>query len=193
MDRQIEKAVRVFKNGGIVIFPTDTAIGIGCRIDNESSVKKLFEIRRRPKTKAVPVLFSSVDMVRKYVRGIPRDVERLIEKYWPGALTIILRCNIVNVSLLVRGGGETLGVRIPNNKIIQKVIAKVGVPILGPSANFSGGKTPYSFEELNPELVKQADYVLNAEIGLEKNVSTVIDCTVKPWKIVRNGAVSVSF
>lgn len=192
MDKEIEKAIEVLKNGGIVIFPTDTAFGIGCRIDNEEAVERLFEIRKRPKTKAVPVLFSSVNMVRKFVLEIPYDAERLMEKYWPGALTLILQCNKVKVPSLVRGGGQTLGVRIPNHKIIREIISSVELPILGPSANFSGEKTPFRLEDLNPKLVKLVDYVLNVELGREKNVSTVVDCTVTPWKVIREGAVKIN-
>lgn len=191
MGKQLEKAIEVFKDGGIVIFPTDTAFGIGCQINKESSVRRLFEIRKRPKTKAVPVLFSSVDMMMQYVKEIPQDVEKLMKKYWPGALTLILQCNKVKVPSLVRGGGQTLGVRIPNHKVIREIISKIEVPVLGPSANFAGEKTPFRFEDLNPELVKQADYVLNRVVGLGKNVSTVIDCTVTPWKTIRNGAVKI--
>lgn len=192
MDKQIGEAVKVFKNGGIVIFPTDTAFGIGCRIDNKDAVERLFEIRRRPKTKAVPVLFDTIDMARKYVREIPQKAESLMKKYWPGALTIILCCNRVNVPLLVRGGGETLGVRIPNHKIIREIISKVGVPILGPSANFSGEKTPYSFKELDKKLIRLVDFVVSGETGGGKMASTVIDCSRKPWKIIREGATKIS-
>ncbi|MBF8250351.1 MAG: glycoprotease family protein, partial [Candidatus Levybacteria bacterium] len=64
-------------------------------------------------------------------------------------------------------------------------------PILGPSANFSGEKTPFKFEDLNPKLVRQADYVLNTKVDLGKNVSTIIDCTVTPWKIIRSGAIKI--
>jgi L-threonylcarbamoyladenylate synthase len=190
MDK-VKKAIEIFKNGGIVIFPTDTAIGIGCRIDNAQTVRKLFNIRKRPKTKAVPVLFSSINMVRKYVEEIPQDVEDLMKKYWPGALTLVLHSDKVRVPLLVRGGGEALGVRIPDNKVIRTIIAELGVPILGPSANFSGEKTPFRFSDLNPKLVNSVDYVLNEEVNLGDNVSTVIDCTITPWKIIRQGAVRI--
>lgn len=190
MDK-IKKAIEVFRNGGIVVFPTDTAIGIGCRIDDEKAVKRLFKIRKRPEKKAVPVLFNNINMVRKYIEKIPKDVGGLMKKYWPGALTIILSCNKTKVSLLVRGGGKTLGVRIPDNKIIQTIISEVGVPILGPSANFSGKETPFEFKDLNPKLVNLTDYVLHDETGLGRDVSTVIDCTVEPWKIIRQGAVKI--
>lgn len=190
MDKKINKAIEVLKKGGIVIFPTDTAFGIGCRIDNEKAIKKLFEIRKRPKTKATPVLFSDINMIKKYVRNVPQDAENLMKKYWPGALTLVLHSDKAKVPSLVRGGGETLGVRIPDNKIIRKIIAEVGVPILGPSANFSGEKTPYNYEDLSPELVNLVDFVLEGECAVKKQ-STVIDCSGKPWKIIRKGAVEI--
>lgn len=192
MDKQAQEAVSVFKNGGIVIFPTDTAFGIGCRIDNKNAIKRLFQIRKRPLTQPTPVLVSSFDMAQDYLLPIDKDVvDQLISKYWPGALTLILQCIKEKVPELVRGGRNTLGVRIPNHEIILRIISKVGVPVLGPSANFSGEKTAFRFEDLNPELVKQADYVLNGKVGLEKNVSTIIDCTVEPWKIIRQGAIKI--
>jgi L-threonylcarbamoyladenylate synthase len=192
MDKQMGEAIKVFKNGGIVIFPTDTAIGIGCRIDNENTVKKLFKIRNRPENKPVLALVDSVEMAEKYLLPIPKRVkDELIESYWPGKLTIILQSRIDNVPNLVRGSKNTLGVRFPKNPILLELIKRVGVPIVAPSANFSGKKTPFNFEDLDQELVRQADYVLNKKISLEKNVSTVIDCTVMPWRVVREGAVKI--
>lgn len=191
MDK-IKQAIKVFNEGGIVIFPTDTAIGIGCRIDNEGAVKKLFKIRKRPENKPMLVLVDSIEMAQNYLLPISQEVkDKFIKPYWPGKLTIILQSKIDRVPRLVRGGANTLGVRFPNNKILLELIRKVGVPIVAPSANFSGEKTPYNLNDLNPELVKQADYILNTEISLEKNVSTIIDCTVKPWKLIRQGAVKI--
>ncbi len=185
----IKKAIQILEEGGIVIYPTDTAFGIGCRIDDEKAVKRLFEIRKRPKTQATPVLVDSLEMAQEYVKTIPQEViERLIKPYWPGALTIILYCNKVKVPALVRGGGETLGVRIPNHDATRAIIREVGVPILGPSANFHGQKTPYKFEDLDRELVRLVDYVVEGETKSIEIASTVIDCSKKTWKIVRRGA-----
>jgi L-threonylcarbamoyladenylate synthase len=192
MDK-VKKAIGVFKNGGIVIFPTDTAIGIGCRIDDEKAIKKLFRIRRRSENKPLLALVSSIEMAEEYLLSIPKKVkDELIKPYWPGELTIILKCNPDKVSALIRGGGDTLGVRFPNKPALLELINAVGVPIVAPSANFGGEKTPFRFEDLNPKLVKQTYYVLNGQISSEKNVSTIIDCTVTPWKIIRNGVVLVS-
>lgn len=193
MKSDIDKAVRVLNKGGIVIFPTDTAFGIGCRMDNKKSIERLFMIRKRPKNKPTPVLVDSIEMAQKYLQPtIDEEVKNnLMKKYWPGALTIILPCRIDKVDKLVRGKGNTLGVRMPNHKIALSLIRGVGVPILGPSANFQGEKTPYNLKDLGPKLVKLVDYVLSGDTGLKKLPSTVIDCSKKPWKVIREGAIEI--
>ncbi|MBI2622396.1 threonylcarbamoyl-AMP synthase [Candidatus Microgenomates bacterium] len=188
---QSKKAIKIIKQGGIVVFPTDTAFAVGCRIDNEKTVERLFAIRKRPQTQATPVLVDTVKMTQDYLLPIPKEViNKLIEPYWPGALTIILPCRVDKVPSLVRGGGNTLGVRIPNHSVARAIIRGVGVPILGPSANFHGAKTPYKMEELDKEFVKQVDFVVKGECPIGQQ-STVIDCTIKPWKIIRQGALKL--
>jgi L-threonylcarbamoyladenylate synthase len=192
MSKKMKKAIEVFKRGGIVIFPTDTAIGIGCRIDDEKSLKRLFEIRKRPENKPLLALVDSVEMAKEYLLPISQKIEEeLINKYWPGKLTIILKCNVDKIPTIARSGGDTLGVRFPNKSELLELINAVGVPIVAPSANFSGELTPFKFEELNSDLAKLADYVLNEKASLERDVSTVIDCAVEPWKVLREGAVKV--
>jgi L-threonylcarbamoyladenylate synthase len=187
----VKKAVRFLKNGGIVIFPTDTAFGIGCRIDDEAAVRRLFNIRKRPETKAVPVLVSSLHMAQKYLHPIPQDViDKLIKPYWPGALTIVLECKKDKIPIFVRGGGTSLGVRVPDHLTTLALLNGVGVPIIGTSANFAGEKTPYTFEDLDPELVKLVDFVVPG-VCHAKQASTVVDCTQKPWKVLRQGAIEL--
>lgn len=187
----IQKAIEILKQGSIVVFPTDTAFGVGCRIDDEKAARRLFKIRKRPKTQPAPVLVDTVKMAQDYLQPIPKEViDKLIEPYWPGALTIILPSIVVKVPKLVRGGNETLGVRIPNHLTARALIRGVGVPILGPSANFHGEKTPYIMADLDPKFVKMVDYVVEGECTI-KQPSTVIDCTKKPWKILRVGAVAL--
>jgi L-threonylcarbamoyladenylate synthase len=187
----IKKAADIIKSGGIIIFPTDTAYGIGCSLENEKAIRKLFKIRKRPVSQATPVLFNSISQVRQYVPSFNNDVSELMRLYWPGALTIVLKCKIDKVSPLVRGGGETLGARIPNNEKILEIIKLAQVPILGPSANFHNKPTPFSFEELDSGLVKLVDFVIKGEAKLKKP-STVLDCSVRPWRIMREGAIKVN-
>jgi L-threonylcarbamoyladenylate synthase len=186
-----KQALEILENGGIIIFPTDTAFGIGCRIDNSASVSKLFDLRKRPTNKAVPVLFGSIAQVKEYVLPFDSHVEELMKKYWPGALTLVLNCKTDKVNSLVRGGGESLGVRIPNDVSLVKLINDLGVPIVGTSANFAGEKTPYKYEDLNLNLLELVDGVLMGETK-EETASTFVDCTKKPWKILREGAINLN-
>lgn len=188
MQNVIEEAVKVVKNGGIVIYPTDTAFGIGCRMDDKKAVDRLFAIRRRPLTLATPVLVASETMSLPYCLNPSEIVRRLMKKYWPGALTIIVSCKKMLVYSPIRGSGKTIGLRMPDHKTALELIQAVGVPILGPSANFHGLPTPYRFEELDPELVKLVDFVVYGEC-MAGNVSTVVDCSAKPYRIIRQGAV----
>ena len=115
-------------------------------------------------------------------------ITKLINLYWPGALTIVMQSKTENVPQLVRGGTGTLGVRVPEHLTALEIINGIGVPIIGTSANFSGEKTPFALEDLDPELVKLVDFVVPGECH-KKVASTVIDSTVKPWKILRHGAI----
>ena len=189
MEDKLNKAIRVLRDGGIVIFPTDTAIGIGCRIDNKESIERLFDIRKRPKNKPFLALVDSVEMAQNYLLPIPKKVmDKLIKKYWPGPLTIILNCKAEKVPRLVRSG-NTLGVRFPDKPQLLELINGVGVPVVAPSANFAGLKTPFKLEDVDPKLIKLADYVLEGKTNSEDCVSTIIDCSREPWKVIRQGAV----
>ena len=191
MNEQIKKAVEILNKGGIVVFPTDTAFGIGCRVDDAKTVERLFNLRKRPVTKAMPVLIDSIVMAERYVQPIDNEVkERLIAPYWPGALTIVLSALDNSVSDLVRGGGKTIGLRIPNHPIALDLIREVGVGLATSSANFAGEPTPYSLEDVDKELLSFVDYLIPGECSL-KQASTVIDCSVVPWKIVRKGTILI--
>ncbi len=185
-------AIEMFKQGEIGIFPTDTAFGIGCKINDDKSVKRLFKIRNRPGNKPLLALMDSLEMVKKYTEVSNEVLEKLIKKYWPGELTIVLPCKKDLVSTLVRANGETLAVRMPNSNDLRSLITKVGVPILAPSANLSGGKTPFSVTDLNKDVVCLVDFVLYGSSTIKKE-STIIDCSKKPWKVLRSGAIDVSF
>ena len=186
----IEKAVRVFNQGGIVIFPTDTVWGIGCRIDIPESIEKLYRLRKRPNEQAAPVLASSKEQAQEYFLALPKTIEKLIDTYWPGGLTVVYKARVNKIPPLVRANSDTIGLRMPDHKELLDLIRSVGVPILGPSANFHGEKTPTNFSELDPDLVKLCDFILPGKCGGNQS-STVIDCSKEPWQIIRQGLVKI--
>jgi len=192
MNSSISQSIQILKSGGVGVFPTDTVYGIGCRLDDENALKRLFEIRNRPEEKAVLAVVDSVEMAQKYLLPIPQEVkEKLIEKYWPGGLTIVLPCNTIVVPSLARGGGATLGVRQTNHPVLLRIIKELGVPLVAPSANFAGAPTPRTFEEVDKTLLSLVDSIIEGECGGDAP-STVIDCSIHPWKVLRQGAVEIT-
>lgn len=189
-EQKLESVVECFKEGGVIVFPTDTAYGIGCRMDFIKSVEKVFNIRNRAETKPVLVLADSIEMIEKYAY-VDEKVKRFAKKYWPGGVTIILPCKTDLVPEVVRAGGSTLAVRIPRHNELLEIIVNVGVPIVAPSANISGHKTPYAQEEVEESILANADQVISGECTYKKE-STIIDSTSNPWKIVREGAVKIN-
>lgn len=186
----IDNAINGFKNGQIGIFPTDTAFGIGCRVDAIDSINRIYEIRNRPMEKALIVLVDSVEMAKKYVEINKEISEKLIDPYWPGGLTIICKCKIEKIPSVVRAGSNTLAIRMPDHDEIRKIIREVGVPIVAPSANFAGDKTPFTIADIDKNLIKKVDFVLEGVCTMG-GVSTIINTVSSPWKILRQGVVSL--
>ncbi len=190
IDEQTKKAIATLNAGGIIIFPTDTAFGIGCRVDRPTAIDRLFEIRRRPKDQALPVLVRNMEQALSFYQHPSDIVRRLMKTHWPGALTIIDTCKKEVLYSPICGGGDTVGMRHPKHETLQQILDGVGVPIVGPSANFHGKPTPYHFKDLDPELVALVDFAVDGTCILG-NVSTVVDCTSDPYRIVRLGAVAL--
>lgn len=186
----IKRAIETVQAGGIIIYPTDTAFGIGCRIDDPAAVDRLFSLRNRPITQATPVLVSSIDMALAYLHRPSHIVRHYMNRYWPGALTIIAACQISLIHSPIRGGGQTIGVRMPDHETALAIIAGVGVPLLGPSANFHKAATPYTFDTLDPKLCELVDYVVPGQ-GKVGMASTVVDTLTAPPTVVRQGSVVI--
>ena len=186
----IQQAVAILNKGGIVVFPTDTAFGVGCRIDSVKAINRLFKIRNRPVTQPLPILVASCEQSLAYFVHPSDIVRHLMQTYWPGALTIVDYCKKDLILSPIRGGGETVGIRFPNHPVPQMLIDGVRVPIVGPSANFHGKPTPFTFASLDQEFIKLVDFVVPGECK-GKLSSTVVDCTTVPYTIIRQGAVEL--
>ena len=176
----LEKAIAVLKKGGIVIFPTDTVYGIGCRFDDKDAIDRLYKIKKTPSGQPLPILVSDLSQVEE-LAVINKTGEELIKKYWPGALTIILQS---------KKGKEKIGFRMPDSSLVRSLIDGVGEPIIGTSANFHGFQAPKSYEELDSAFINLADFVLKGECKLGKE-STVVDATGDVPNILRQGAIKI--
>lgn len=174
---EINKAVKILDEGGIVIFPTDTVYGIGCKFTNKKAIKKLQQIKQSHQN--FPVLVSSINQLKKFA-VISKNTSRLASKYWPGGITLIIKTR----------DNLKVGFRIPNSPMLIELIKRLGAPIIATSANFHTKPTPKSQDDLDQELVKLADFTIYGDCTLGQE-STVVDTTLSSPKILRQGAVTI--
>lgn len=176
--RDLKKAIEILRRGGVVIFPTDTVYGIGARINAIHAVARIKNIKKTNQN--FPVLVSNLNQAHQ-LAAFDSQALHLANRYWPGAMTIILPGKTKH---------EKIGLRLPDSDLVKDLINGVGSPIIGTSANFHGQPVPTSYKELNPNLVKLADYVIKGPCKQEKE-STVIDATYIPPRILRRGAIQL--
>ena len=129
----MKEIVEVIKDGGVVIMPTDTIYGIIADATNECAIQRVYEMKKRNENKPMLMLVSSIEMLEKYVSSINDVEKKLIDELWPGALTIIFRKR--NVSDLLTGGLDTVGIRFPDNKLLIDIMNELNVPLLSTSVN----------------------------------------------------------
>ncbi|PIP67557.1 MAG: threonylcarbamoyl-AMP synthase [Candidatus Omnitrophica bacterium CG_4_9_14_0_2_um_filter_42_8] len=178
-ERLIKEAAVILKNGGLVVFPTETVYGIAANALNKDTLKRLYEIKKRPQDKPFSVHIADFGSLRQLEISLSKDAERIARRFWPGPLTLVALNN----------KKEKIGLRMPDNIIAFLLIKKAGVPVVAPSANLSGSKPPVSIEEVLSGMDGHVDMILDggrARIGIE---STVMDVTEKPFKILRQGAI----
>lgn len=185
----IEEAAEIIRDGGIVAFPTETVYGLGANALNEGAVKKIFIAKGRPQDNPLIVHVASKD-IHNLVKEVPPISQELINKFWPGPLTIILEKKDI-IPNMTSANLSTIGIRMPNSEIALKLIELSERPIAAPSANISGRPSPTEVERCIDDLNGRVDYIIGGEssdIGVE---STIIDCTVNPPMILRPGGITL--
>ena len=156
---EVKKAVEVLRQGGVILYPTDTIWGLGCDATNETAVKKVYDIKRRAETKSMLVLIDSPAKLQAYVSEIPDMAWELIELttkpltiIYPGARN--LASNLIN-------DDNTIGIRVTEEAFSKKLCEMFRKPVVSTSANISGEKSPAMFSEISKEIISQVDYVVN--------------------------------
>lgn len=186
---QIDQAIDALAEGEVVVFPTETVYGIGVDSTNYEAVDRLFEVKQRPKDNPVTLHVSDVDMV-KAVAYVTDDAQTLMADFWPGALAIILEVKENTVSPNVNAGKKTVGFRLPDNDIAKQLIAGLGKPVAGTSANVSGQLSSTSFKQVTEYFQDNVAAFIDggpSQIGIE---STVIDLTTDVPTIIRPGSIT---
>lgn len=187
---KIKEPAQAIKQGNLVLFPTETVYGIGANALDEKAVKKIYEAKGRASDNPLIAHISNLEMLKKLVTEIGKTEKKLIEKFWPGPLTIIFnKSNIV--PNIITAGLETVAIRMPSNEIAKRLIEYSGVPIAAPSANISGKPSGTIVEDILEELDGKVEYIIDGgmvDIGLESTVIRVIDGKVhilRPGKITK--------
>ena len=187
--KYIEDAALVIKNGGTVAFPTETVYGLGANALDEESVKKIFIAKGRPQDNPLIIHVASKN-IDEYVKNVPEVAKKLMEKFWPGPMTLILEKKDI-IPMTTSANLDTIGVRMPSNEIALELIKESGVPIAAPSANISGKPSPTDLERCVEDLTGRVDYIIGGEkskVGVE---STIVDCTVNPPLVLRPGGITL--
>lgn len=184
----IDKICEVINNGGIVITPTDTIYGIMGDSLNEDVIRKVFEIKKRPFNKPLLLLMDSFEMVEQYTEEISEKERILMDRYWPGLVTFILKKND-KISELITTGNDTVGIRIPNNKDLLEIIRRLNRPVISTSANITGTEVITSTQLLEKDLIDNIDYIEDGgEVDSES--STIIKMENNKLVVLREGKLS---
>lgn len=177
--KNISYCARALKEGGLVAFPTETVYGLGADLFNKKAISRLYKVKKRPRNKPFTILIADEKTIKKTGYVLTVKAKALIDEFWPGPLTIILKSK----------AGRKAGFRMPDNKVALEVVKKAGVPVACPSANISGTPAPKTAREVLEYLDGEIEVLLDggkAKIGIE---STVVDLTVEPPEILREGAI----
>lgn len=163
--------------GKVICFPTDTVYGIGALFGDDEGIKKIYKMKNRPLDKPLANLCSSIEQILDLGIELPSIARELIDKYWPGALTIIFRYKTSKISF-----------RMPNSEIALKLLDRFSV-MATTSVNESGDKELNSFEEINSQFADQIDYYITDSVELSKIASTVVDVSDNDIKVIRMGSI----
>ncbi len=185
------RAAEILKSGECVAFPTETVYGLGADATDEKAVEKIFAAKGRPSDNPLIVHIADYEALSGIVSEIPEKAKLLMEKFWPGPLTIIMKKSDA-VPLSVTAGLDTVGVRMPESETAREFIFLSGKPVAAPSANISGRPSPTTFEDVYSDMNERAAAIIKGEpskVGVE---STVIDMTSDIPTVLRPGGITVS-
>jgi L-threonylcarbamoyladenylate synthase len=184
----VEMAVGALQNGGVVAMPTDTLYALTADARDAAAVARVYAIKGREDGKPLPLFVSGIEMAARYA-VVSEMARRLASRFWPGALTVVLRKRS-DFDSAALAGGETVALRVPDSSIARAVVEALDGPVTATSANRSGGPDPISADDVRSQLGGEVDVVLDAGACPVGVSSTIVDCTGETPKILRQGAIS---
>ncbi len=185
------KAVSILRKGGVVAFPTETYYGLAVDPDNEKALQKLFEIKKRDSAKPILVLISEIAQLFRLTNRIPEHYKPLIQKLWPGPLTLIFQA-LPKVSPLLTGNSGTVGIRISSHPVARTLCRKWGQPLTATSANISGRSPAESAAAVHHWLGDKVDFIIDGGQAPAGHCSTILGVQGGEIKLIRSGKIDFS-
>ncbi len=187
-EADIERAVEELRGGGLVCFPTDTLYALGADACSATAVGRVFDVKGREGAKPLPLFVKDVGMAET-IAVLDRAARRLAERFWPGALTLVLekRPDFESEALV---GGNTVALRAPAHPVALAIVGGLARPVTGTSANLSGGPDPATADEVLRQVGDQIDLILDGGPCLVGMPSTIVDCSRAEAHILRRGAIN---
>jgi len=192
VDREavLSRCKAVIESGGVIAYPTDTFYGLGVDPRNLRAIRKVFAIKGRKTDQPILLLLHDRIDVSVWASEITPSALRLMDRFWPGPLTLVFRA-ARQVLPEVTAGTGTIGLRVPGNDVTRKLLGSVGHSLTGTSANRSGRPSPRTANEVLKELGDSIDLILDGGPAAEGRPSTIVDVTEEPPRLVRQGVVDV--
>ena len=183
---KIEEGIKVLKDGGLVAFPTDTVYGLGVDAESLGAVDRLYQVKKRPREKPFILFLAKKEGILDFVETIPLFAQRLMNKFWPGPLTLIFKASQICPPALLNEQRE-IAIRVPSHPIPQKLIEKNKILLGTTSANLSGGPSPLRANQINAHLTEEIDLLLDGGETLLGEESTIVRATTSRLQLIREG------
>lgn len=189
-EKVITESLKILKNGGIVAYPTESFYALGVMANDEAALKRLYRLKKRPLEKAMPVIVGNDDILKSVVKSIPLQAEKLMKKFWPGPLTIVFDAED-SLPKLLTGSRDKVAVRIPGDSFALYLAKAANFPITATSANPSGKIPAQRSDEAIDYFGENIDLVVDNGKTRGGKPSTIIDVTVTPLRVLREGSISL--
>ena len=187
--KKLKEPAKIIKNGGIVVFPTETVYGIGTNGLDGNAVKNLYRVKKRPTSNPISLLVANIEMIEMVAKDITKEEYEIIKKFMPGPLTIILKKKDIVPDILT-ANLDTVGVRMPENDIALNLIKYVGSPIATSSANISGKQSGTNIQNIIKEFRDNVDYYIDGGDSKIGKASTIVRIENGRPHILRYGSIS---
>ncbi len=181
----ISKTLQTLTNGGVIIYPTETLYGLGALISSSQAAKRIFQIKGRNHDMSLPILVRDFEMLEDYA-SVPVNYAEIVRKNMPGPFMAILNLK-KDTNKLITGGKDKIGIRISSNKFVKLLMEQVDVPLISTSANISGTDNIYDINALISLFENKVDLIIDSGSISPSKGSTIVDFTVEPPQIVREG------